>query len=110
MEIVFENTGNVLILALKGRLDTTNHMEFEKRLLDAFLDNKIILLDCAGLDYISSSGLRALLMGLKKADREGRQLALCSLQPTITEIFRISAFINLFKVFPSQQQALAELS
>ncbi len=110
MEIVIENSGKVLIFGLHGRLDTSNYLEFEKKLLDAIVADTIILVDCSDLNYISSSGLRTLLLALKKAEVHGITLALCSLQPNIMDVFRISAFITIFTVFPSREKALAKLS
>lgn len=110
MKITCVKQGSILILGVAGRLDTTNYMEFEKKLLDTIAENDKTVIDCTELEYVSSSGLRALLMGMKKAESEGKELVLCTLQPAIKEIFRISAFINLFKIFPSREEAITALN
>ena len=107
MEITCEKQDSIIILGATGRLDTTNYMEFEKKLLDTIAENDKTVIDCTALDYVSSSGLRALLMGMKKAESEGKKLVLCTLQPGIKEIFRISAFINLFKIYNTKEEAIA---
>lgn len=110
MELKTETSGKLTIVQLEGRLDTSNYMEFEKKLLEAVNEIEVILLDCSGLNYISSSGLRTLLLALKKAEASGHSLALSNLQPNIMEIFKISAFINLFKVFPTREEAVSALA
>jgi anti-anti-sigma factor len=110
MEIKATTSGDIFVLEIHGRLDTTNYMEFEKNLLDAINGNAKILIDSQQLEYISSSGLRALLVGLKNADSSGKKLALCSLQPVIMEIFKISAFISLFKIYPTREEAIKSLT
>ncbi len=110
MEIRTLKSGSVYILEVHGRLDTTNYLDFEKNLLDAIRENENILIDCEHLEYISSSGLRTLLIGMKNAAQGGKKLSLCSLQPVIMEIFKISAFISLFKIYPTREEAIKNLT
>lgn len=109
MELSFEKQGSITIIGLNGRLDTSNYTQFENKLLEEISQGSSVLIDCAGLDYISSSGLRVLLLALKKAERTNSMLALCSLQTGIMEVFRISAFENIFSIFPNKQEALEKL-
>ena len=106
MELIFETKGNTTIVNLNGRLDTSNYTELEEKLLKIITKGSAILVDCAGLDYISSSGLRVLLLALKKAELTDSKLALCSLQDRIMEIFKISAFDSIFTIFQNQEEAL----
>jgi len=109
MELTIEKQGGITIIGLHGRLDTSNYIQFENKLLEEISQGSSMLIDCAGLDYISSSGLRVLLLALKKAQQTSSKLALCSLQSGIMEIFRISAFDSIFSIFPDMQDALNKL-
>ncbi len=110
MEITEQIRDYVIILKLKGRLDTTNYSILEKKLLDLFNESKIqIILDCDELEYVSSSGLRVLLMFLKKAKTAGGKLIICSLQENIREIFDISGFTGIFEIFESKEEAIANI-
>jgi len=102
-----EQEGNVVVLALNGRLDTM-HFPLVDKELTSLIDNnhKEIILDCANLDYISSSGLRVLLKGLKQMETSKGRLTLCNLQPQITQIFKISGFDHLFEIYPGRQEAV----
>ena len=59
-----------------------------------------IILNCSGLNYISSSGLRVFLIVQKKMMAVKGQFRLSNLQPGIKEIFDISGFSSIFSVFP----------
>ena len=108
MNIKQESEGNIVILSLVGRLDTMNHPLLENE-LNMLMENKLqhIVLDCQDLDYVSSSGLRVLLKALKQFDAISGRFIICSLQPQIVQIFRISGFDKLFELFPGRKEALA---
>jgi anti-anti-sigma factor len=107
MEITKTREKGINVLELNGRLDTTNYNVLEKELEQLVREGGTwILLDCRRLDYISSSGLRIFLMYFKKLKAKGGELMLCSLQENIRQIFEISNFISIFKIFASRQDAL----
>ena len=64
-----------------------------------------LVMNCAGLTYVSSSGLRVLLMALKKVTANGGKLRICALQPNIMEIFEIAGFTSIFSVVPTVEDA-----
>jgi anti-anti-sigma factor len=107
MELIEKNTDKCLIINIKGRLDTINYGILEKRLME-LLDQNIsrILVNCAQMDYVSSSGLRILLMALKKVTMLKGKFALCSLQENIREIFEISGFTTIFEIYANEEEAL----
>jgi len=107
LEINEEKKGQAVVLNVSGRLDSTNASQLEKR-ISALIDRKTsrILIDCSQLGYVSSSGLRVFLMGLKKANAVQGKFYICSLQEPIREVFDISGFSGIFSIFNSQSEAL----
>src|SRR4029434_3239543 len=69
-----------------------------------------IILDLAGVEYISSVGLRVLMLASKQAKAQGGALAGADLQPVVREIFEISRSHLVLEVFPTLRDALAKLS
>jgi anti-anti-sigma factor len=67
---------------------------------------KRLVIDCAGLDFISSAGLRSLLLAVKKMKAAGGAIALAALQPNVKEVFDISGFSALFTIHGSKADAL----
>jgi anti-sigma B factor antagonist len=107
MEINEVVTDKCMIIGITGRLDTSNYSLLEKKLMD-LTDNHQhrILVDCSNMDYISSSGLRILLMVLKQVTLLKGKFVLCGLQENIMEIFKISGFTSIFEIHPSKEDAL----
>ncbi len=101
---------NVRLVELDGRLDTVTAPDFQQKLLATVGDgNGQYLVDCSKLSYISSSGLRVFLMGLKKVKSGGGKLVLAALQESIAEIFEIAGFSKLFTIAANKDEALAHL-
>ena len=69
-----------------------------------------VVIDLSGVEYISSVGLRVLMVASKAAKTHGRTLAVCGLQPVVREIFEISRFNLVLKVFPALREALTAVS
>jgi anti-anti-sigma factor len=107
MEITQTQHGDFLVVSLNGRLDAHTSKIFEDRLLP-LLDqgNKKILVDFAKLDYISSAGLRVLLLAARKLDDAGGKIALCSLKPAIKTVFDIAGFSSVFSIFATLPEAI----
>lgn len=108
MEIAEERIANALVLHASGRLDGTTAPEFERAVLSK-LDGKPtrLVLDLAGVDYVSSAGLRAILVAVKRGKSVGCVLALCRLREHIREVFDLSGFANVVAIHPTVEEALA---
>ena len=68
------------------------------------------MIDLAGTQYISSAGLRVLLLLAKKLRAARGDLVLCALGPTVRQVFELAGFLSIFRVEPSRTQALARLA
>ncbi len=107
MEIRKEKIKDFCVLMIEGRIDTTNFSQFEIEVNLLFNSGeKNFVFNCEGLNYISSSGLRVFLIAQKKSISLNGKLHLCNLQPNIKEIFDISGFSSIFKIFETQEKAL----
>ncbi|NOU48214.1 MAG: STAS domain-containing protein [Bacteroidales bacterium] len=107
MNLTNEKVNNFCVLNIEGRVDTTNYSEFESEVNKLFeAGEKELIFDCSGLNYISSSGLRVFLIAQKKTLSLNGKLYLCNLQPAIKEIFDISGFSTIFKIFETRDKAI----
>jgi len=108
MEINVRTEGDVQILAISGHLDTKTAKGAEDALNDVMANGKNkILIDCTGLDYISSVGLRVLLSTTKKLKKSNGKLHLSGMNPTVKEVFDISGFSTIFSIFGTAPEAIA---
>ena len=89
----------VTILTIEGRLDTANANTFNT-VLQPLLASKTpnIIVNCEGLSYISSSGLRSLITLQKSVMQHGGQLVLEAMKPEIRKIFDVTGCSGLFTV------------
>ena len=104
--------GEVQVIRLIGRLDSANSPELERalrELLDAGCTRQ--LLDFSALDYISSAGLRVVLLAAKalRGTRPAGRLALAGVRGMVREVFEMSGFLALFPVADTHEAALAQL-
>jgi anti-anti-sigma factor len=114
MDIRSTRFADTLVLAPTGRIDHTGAETF-KAALEGPLERcasgrNHIVLDFSGLDYISSAGLRVLMLARKQAKAQGGKLVIAAPQPVVREIFEISRFDSMFEIFPSVRDALAAVS
>lgn len=108
MQVVEERENNTLILALEGRLDSTTSPDFEKQIVGAIQDDeKRMVIDLGGVEYISSAGLRAVLIGAKQMNAGYGKLALCGLSDKIMEVFHMSGFDKILNILPTRADAIA---
>ena len=107
MEIITNWEDNIMVLKLKGRLDTNASMDFEQQVEDAInFNKKDMILDFSELEYICSSGLRVIIQAAKKLKSLQGELVLCSMEEYIQEVFEISGFDTFLKIFVSKEEAL----
>ncbi len=103
--------GKVLVLKPEGRLDSNTINAAETEMFSYLEKGETrIVLDLSNLDYISSSGLRLVLMMGKRLNLKGGKLALCGLKPQIREVFEISGFISIITVMDSRAEAEAAVA
>lgn len=107
MEIKQEKRDNALIMSIIGRLDATTATELEKELIPVIeKDRTKVVLDFSGLEYISSAGLRVLLLAMKATKKLAGELIISNMEDHIKEIFDIAGFLPIFKITATVEDAL----
>ena len=97
-------------LALNGRLDTETYGELEAALKKLPLaEARGVRLDLAGLDYISSMGLRVIMKLVKELRAQKAVFQMVNVQPQIRKVFEIAAALPPETVFRNMQEADAYL-
>ncbi len=113
MEVAQRRHGNILILSPHGRIDHAHADAFQlgisKHLAECKSDGVHIILDFAAVDYISSVGLRVLMLAARQVKAQGGRIVIAALQPLVEEVFKISRFNLVYQVFHSVDDALADL-
>jgi anti-anti-sigma factor len=106
--IVTDNTQNIAIMNVKGRVDSNTAPELDNALANLLNNDKNkIVLNLEAVEYLSSAGLRALVKALKDAQKSGGDLRLAAVSQPIEVILRTVGMMQMFKMYPSEQEAIA---
>lgn len=110
MKIHAAREGSAIVMSLQGRLDAVSSSEFETSLSEWISKGgNNFLLNFTDLEYISSAGLRSILATSKKLKETQGKIFLTGLHGPVEEVFKISGFSSIFRVFTSAEAALKEI-
>jgi len=113
MDITFRENNGILNVHLQGRLDATTASESEKKIKDKISEfsNAIkMIIDLSQLEYISSAGLRVMLVVSKILKANNGKLCLLGLDENVFEIFKISGFDLIFNIACDLDEAVSILN
>lgn len=113
MTLPAKSYADVQVVQPQGRIDHNSSNEFQCGLVSAVeaADGcAAVVLDMSGVEYMSSAGLRVLMVALKSAKENELAFVIAALTPTLQEIFEISRFNVVFSVFDTVGEALAAQS
>lgn len=107
MEIEKAKEINTFIVSIKGKIDAVTAPEFEKEMFNFINQGENnFLLDFNGLEYISSAGLRSILSIAKQLKPKGGNVNFFGLKGPVKDVFKISGFGTIFKIFETREEAL----
>ncbi|UNC92585.1 STAS domain-containing protein [Candidatus Contubernalis alkaliaceticus] len=107
MKIHESKNGALIILTLEGRLDASTSVILEKKFMEILNKGETcFIFDFNQLDYISSAGLRILLMAAKKTKAVGGKIVLSCLKEHVIEVFDIAGFTAIFPICSNQDDAV----
>ncbi|MBW7899910.1 MAG: STAS domain-containing protein [Rhodocyclaceae bacterium] len=110
MTLEQETRGDVLILRPVGRLDSTSAPELERLVLEQLAAGvQRMVFDLADMDYVSSAGLRVILLAGKKLRASQGKLALTGMRDMVREVFEMSGFLALFPVSATLDEGLGKV-
>ena len=103
--------GGAALVRADGRIDMSNADAFKDTLSSAVSNaTRAVVVDMAGVDYISSTGLRALMVAFRAAKAAGKGFGVAALTPLVMEIFTISRFNLVFPLYGAVGEALEALA
>lgn len=113
MELKAKEHPKANLVVLSGRIDHAASLQFSE-LLHPYLekcarDEKPLILDFSDVEYISSAGLRILMVADRFAKNQGGVLGVAGFQPMVREVFSISRFDLLIPCFDTVENALDKL-
>ena len=110
MNLTEREVNGIHIIQVDGKLDINTFDVLEKKLTELIEGGiKKLLVDCTGMTFISSTGLRILIMSQKKLSATGGVIGLFGLNETTRKIFDITVYDKLFPIFEDEASALKEI-
>ena len=108
MDVTTERKDGVLSVRVDGRIDGSTALAFREAIETAIADrDRAVIVNCEGLSYIGSAGLRTVLAIAKTVSNRDARFALFSLSEPVQKIFEKSGFDTIITIRPSQAEALA---
>ncbi len=102
---------DVRVVPVQGRIDATAAPALATIVREtADAGGRRIILDLSGVTFLSSSGLRILLMLARELKASNGELRLCALQPAVAEVFALTGFTQIFTIHRTREEALAALT
>lgn len=99
MKVEITQTDNQVLVKIEGRLDTVTSSEFEKNLAQYFTMSAVeLILDCAAMEYISSAGLRVVLMTHKNITAKGGKFIIRKLTKEVRSVFDMTGFSRILTI------------
>lgn len=110
MNLEQERRDDILILRPRGRLDSSSSPELERMVTEQLeTGTQRVVFDLSALDYISSAGLRVVLLAGKKLRASKGKLVLVGLSDMVREVFDMSGFLTLFAVTNTLDEGLTKV-
>ena len=107
MEIKLQNEGTVRILSCQGRLDAQVSNTLKENIQQQLDEGAVnLVIDLEGVDFLDSSGLGALVAGLRKAKEKKGEIKLSGLRPDVRSIFDITRVARLFHICQNVAEAV----
>lgn len=109
MDIETKTIDNVLVVSLTGEINGRNAPEVQDQLLPLAEPGRKLLLNMSGVSYMSSAGLRTLLMLYRQINNQSGCVVLSNLQEMIQEMMSVTGFLDFFTAFATETEGITAL-
>ena len=110
MEMIVRQEDQAVVVSVTGRMDAVTASQFDKRLETLMVEGATnIIVNFRDLEYISSAGLQTILATAKKLENSKGEILLANLSGAVKEVFEISGFDTIFRIFDTEELALSSI-
>lgn len=109
MKVETKNDRGIEIIRVSGRIDPSTSVQFEEEINKILSTGAVkLVLNLSEVDFISSTGLRVFLTGLKRAKAEKGDLKVCCMNSNVEKLFKLAGFVSLFDILPTEEEAVSK--
>ncbi|MBI9066883.1 MAG: STAS domain-containing protein [Salinivirgaceae bacterium] len=98
MQIEVKVENDILVIVIEGSIDSKTASEVQQKILESIQDNINVIMDLSKVDFVSSAGLRVLLMVYRAIKSKDGKVVLAGVSEEITDVMSITGFINFFEI------------
>ena len=98
MNLIESRVEDIITIAIVGRVDTVTSPDLQNAILKAFQKSNKLILDFEKCEYVSSAGLRALLLGQKTATSKKGFMKLVKVQEIVLSVFEVTGFDSILTI------------
>ncbi|MFA5533926.1 MAG: STAS domain-containing protein [Mariniphaga sp.] len=106
MEVNINTKGNIVIISIQGSIDSNTAGNLQSQIIDKVAVTQNVLLDLTCVDFVSSAGLRVLLMIYRQIKSKNGKVILVGVSEEISDVMSMTGFINFFEFSDTVDQAL----
>ena len=100
-----EDANGVVTVSIHGDIDMSTSTQVREHLIPLFDKNqKAVVVDLSGVEYIDSSGIATLVEGLQWSHSSNNKFRLAGLTPMVRDVFEIARLLTVFEVFDSREE------
>ena len=111
LEVEAREIDDITLLYPKGFINAHTVRLFESEIQRALQEGHFkIVVNCSGLNYIASAGLGAIMGAIEEIRGNGGDLRLAHLNETVLNIFEILGFNHLYRIYPSEMDAISSFA
>jgi anti-anti-sigma factor len=111
LNIAESRSGEVCVVALAGRIDSTNAEQLMTRLTNLLSSGqKAVVVDFADVIYLTSAAFRALLVATDQAERNTARFVLCSVLGQVRDLFEMGGLLDAFTIHGTREEAVTRLA
>jgi anti-sigma B factor antagonist len=106
MDVNILTQENITIIIVEGSIDSRTAGDLQMKIMEGISDSNYALLDFKGVDFVSSAGLRVLLMLYRHIKSKNGKIVLTGVSEEIREVMEMTGFINFFELSDKVEDAM----
>lgn len=108
LDINVAGVQNATLVEVSGRVDSMTADQFSEALMAPINQGNVnLVLDLAGVEYMSSAGLREIVAALKKVKRASGDLRVAQPTERVLEVFEMAGLDTILQIYPTQNEAVS---
>jgi anti-sigma B factor antagonist len=105
MKVTIQTKNNIVYITIQGSIDSNTAGELQSRIMEELASLNRVIMDLTNVGFLSSAGLRVLLMLYRQLNSNGGKMLLVNVSEEICDIMSMTGFINFFELYSSIEEA-----